>query len=119
MRPILIILTLLAFTQCQPQKKVVSTTMNYLHITLGQNVKPEKVVEDFKEKGLTMLKASSRSQPLYLAEVQLSESDFNNLINELKKDERIKNVTILDNAPSNNTNSTNDGFGKSSPIKNK
>lgn len=116
MKPFLIVLSLFVFMQCSPPKKALSSTTHYLHVTLVKNVKPENIIEDFKGKGLTTLKESSRSQPLYLAEVQLSEADLNQLINELKKDERITNVIVLDNAPNNNTNSTNDGFGKSSPI---
>ncbi|MGK0390143.1 MAG: hypothetical protein ACI94Y_002894 [Maribacter sp.] len=116
MKPFLIVLSLFVFIQCSPPQKALSTTAHFLHITLKGNVKPEKIVEDFKEKGLTTLKESSRSQPLYLAEVHLSEKDLNQLVSQLKKDERIQNVVILDKAPNNNTNSTNDGFGKSSPI---
>ena len=93
-----------------------STEVHNLHIMLNHQIKPEAIVKDYESRGLTYLKESSRTEPLYFSQVSLSKGKFNSLFIRLKQDDRIVSVVELDQLPEPGTNSTNSGFGKTKPI---
>ena len=82
------------------------------------NISPKDLSKDYQPLGLTELKRSSKSQPLYTAIVELKARKLSQLIEKLEKDNRITSVKILENELS-KTQSTNSSFGTSRPKKKK
>ncbi len=102
------------FFSCGIGKGGANLETHQLQIMLTDKAKPEAIKADYASLGLTELKPSSRSQPLYTTTVNLSESDLAKLIDALKADDRIVSVNKA-GENSGNSSSTNTGFGTSRP----
>jgi len=105
---------LMLFFSCGIGKGGANLETHQLQIMLTDNAKPDAITADYASLGLKELKPSSRSQPLYAATVNLSESDLEKLINALKADDRVVSVNEA-GENSGNSSSTNTGFGTSRP----
>ncbi len=85
-----------------------------LQIMLTDKARPAAITADYASLGLTELKPSSRSQPLFTATVNLSDSDLAKLIDALKADDRVVSVNEAQQN-SGNSSSTNTSHGTSRP----
>ena len=111
MKYILISLTLLFALGCGVSKGSL-TEKTTLLLTLTEKANPQAIVEDYAE--ITELKPNSRSQPIFTTTVELKASELEKLMGKLEGDTRVASVKKADGV-SGNTNSTNSGFGTSSP----
>ena len=88
------------------------TEKTELILTLKEKAKPDAIVADYAE--IEDLKPSSRSQPLFNTTVSLTASGLEKLLDKLEADQRVVSVKKA-GENTGNTNSTNSGFGTSSP----
>ena len=82
------------------------------------NESPRELSKEYQSFGLTELKRSSKSQPLYTAVVELKAKKLSQLVEKLKNDNRIVSVKIIDQELT-KSQSTNSSFGTSRPKKKK
>jgi len=113
MRQVILYLLLMLFFSCGIGKGGTNLEKHQLVIKLTEQVKPKAIIADYTSLGLTDLKTASLSQPLYTTTVNLNKPDLTKLINALKADDRV--VSVHEPQNSDNSSSTNTGFGTSRP----
>jgi len=114
MKQVILYSLLMLFLSCGIGRGGSDIETHQLQIMLTDQAKPAAIIADYTSLGLTELKPSSRSQPLFTATVNLNDSDLEKLIDALKADARVVSVNKA-GQNSGNSSSTNTGHGTSRP----
>lgn len=118
LRPLffLFILTILLGSCCNRNVYTIEKD-SFAIVLLEENLDEDYILKSYTDFVLHSVKKSSKSQNQYQCHFTVSDKQLGKLLDQLSKDENIIHYDILEITDSKATNSTNDNYNKTGPIK--